>query len=150
MTATFVAKDENRPAARLGDADMSLEFSDPQFDGSGRLRYLQARLHGTRLDAQLTFYVYEAAELVGYFRSLDEDWRGWTGERHFASVEGDLALSATHSGRIELSATLSGEAARDISSHVGWTSRAIVGVEPGEQLSGFVRDLDVLIARVPA
>jgi hypothetical protein len=142
-----MATDELRPAARLGDAGMSLEFSDPQFDESGNLRYLQARLHGTRLDAQLTFYVYEAAELVRYFRLLDDDWRGWTGERQFESVESDLVLSARHVGRIELTVTLTGEAARDLSGHVGWTCQGIVGVEPGEELSGFVRDFDGLVTR---
>ena len=134
-------------AAVLGDAGMSLEFSNPQFDSSGGLRYLQATLRGARLDAQLTFYVYDAAEVVHYFRRLDQDWRGWSGERQYDSVEGDLALSARHVGRIELSATLTGEASRDISARVGWTCQGIVSVEPGEELSRFVRDLDRLVAR---
>lgn len=138
--------DEARPAARLGDAAMSLEFSEPQFEEAGRLRHLQVRLRGDRLDAQLTVYVYDVSELVHYFHGLDEDWRGWSGERQFESVESDLLLRARHTGRIELSVTLTGEAARDISAHVGWTAYAIVGVEPGEQLSRFVRDLDALIA----
>ncbi len=139
--------DEIQSAARLGDAGMSLEFSDPRFDESGRVRSLQVRLHGTRLDAQLSFYVYDVAELVRYFRRLDEDWRGWTGERQYNSVESDLVLIARHVGRIELSATLTAEAARDISTHVGWTSQGIVGVEPGEELSRFVRDFDSLVTR---
>jgi hypothetical protein len=145
-----MAMDEFSQAAGLGDAGMSLEFSDPQFDESGKLRYLQARLHGTRLDAQLTFYVYDVAELVRYFRWLDQDWRGWSGERQYESVEGDLTLSASHVGRIELSVALTGEAARDISTLVGWTAQAIVGVEPGEELSRFVRDFDSLVTRAIA
>ena len=84
---------------------------------------------------------------TGYFRSLDQDWRGWPGERQYASVEEDLVLSARHGGRIELSVTLTGEAARDISTRVGWTVQAVVGVEPGEELSRFVRDLDCLVTR---
>ena len=145
-----MATDETRPAARLGDAGMSLEFSDPQFEESGRLRYLQVRLHGTRLDAQLTFYVYDVDELVRYFRWLDDGWRGWKGERQYESVEGDLVLSARHDRRIELTATIAGEAARDISAQVGWTCQGIVGVEPGEELSRFVRDFDDLVARATA
>lgn len=142
--------DETRPTASLGDAGMSIEFSDPQFDEAGTLRYLQVRLHGNQLDARLTFYVYDVAEIVRYFQGLDEEWRGWPGERRFESVESDLQLSARHVGRIELSARLTGEAARDISSHVGWNAQAIVGVEPGEELSRFVRDLDALTTRVTA
>lgn len=142
--------DDASQAVGLGDADMSLEFSDPQFSEKGDLRSLQARLRGTRLDAQLSFYVYDAAELVRYFQSLDRDWRGWSGERQYASVERDLALSARHSGRIELSVTLTGEAARDISAYVGWTAQATVGVEPGEELSRFVRDFDTLVTRAIA
>ncbi|GAA1216272.1 hypothetical protein F6W70_05275 [Microbacterium maritypicum] len=142
-----MATDEVSQAAGLGDTGMSLDFSDPQFDESGKLRSLQARLHGTRLDAQLTFYVWDVAEIVCYFRALDQDWRGWSGERQYESVEGDLVLSARHLGRIELSVTLTGEAARDISTHVGWTAQAIVGIEPGEELSLFVRDFDSLVAR---
>ncbi len=142
--------DEASQVARLGDAGMSLEFSDPRFDESGSLRHLLVRLHGTRLDAQLTFYVWNVAELVHYFHGLDEDWRGWPGERQYASVEDDLQLSARHVGRIELSVTLTGEAARHISGQVGWTAQAIVGVEPGEELSRFVRDFDSLVIRAAA
>lgn len=135
--------------AQLGDAVMSLEFSGAQFDDSGYLRYLQARLYGSRLDARVTFYVYEVAEIAGFFRRLDEDWRGWSGERRFESVEGDLALSARHGGHIELSATLTGETSRNVGNGV-WTAQGIVGVEPGEELSRFVRDFDALVARTPA
>lgn len=142
-----MALDDASQTVGLGGADMSLEFSDPQFSETGDLRYLQASLHGKRLEAELTFYVWDIAELVRYFRSLDQDWRGWPGERQYASVEEDLVLSARHGGRIEISVTLTGEAARDISTRVGWTVQAVVGVEPGEELSRFVRDLDRLVTR---
>lgn len=131
--------------ARLGDATMSLEFADPRFDESG-FSHLEARLLGTRLDARLGFYAHDAAELVQYFRSLDDDWRGWSGERRFESVEGDVVLSARHVRRIELTVSLTAEADRDVSTSVGWTCTAVVSVEPGEGLSRFVRALDVLVS----
>jgi hypothetical protein len=40
----------------------------------------------------------EPAHLVDYFRELASAWTGWTGDKVFASVEGDLALRATHDG----------------------------------------------------
>jgi|GEM_PF-3085554 len=134
---------------RLGDATMSLEFTNPRFDESG-FAFLDVWLQGARLDARHGFYAHDAAELVRYFRSLDDDWRGWSGERRFESVEGDVVLSARHARRIELSVSLTAEADRDVSTFVGWACSAVVSVEPGEQLSRFVRSLDDLVRRPAA
>jgi hypothetical protein len=132
--------------ARLGDADMSLDFSNPTYDGSG-FASLEARLHGTRFDVGLGFYAHDPTELVEYFRQLDEDWRGWSGERQYASVESDLVLSARHVRRIELSVSLTAGASRDVSALTGWSCCAVVAVEAGEELSRFVGDLDDLLQR---
>jgi len=34
----------------------------------------------------------------GWIASLDADWRGWSGERVWESIEGTLRLTATHDG----------------------------------------------------
>ena len=133
-------------SVRVGDATLSLEFANPTFDTSG-FAHLDARLHGTRLDARLGFYAHDAAELVQFFRSLDDDWRGWSGERRFESVESDVVLSARHARRIELAVTLTTDADRDLSTAAGWRCSGVVSVEPGEELSRFVRDLDGLLER---
>jgi hypothetical protein len=33
-----------------------------------------------------------------FFRRLSDDWRGWKGERTWASIEGAFDLAATHDG----------------------------------------------------
>lgn len=33
-----------------------------------------------------------------FFASIADDWRGWTGEKTWASVEDELSLRATHDG----------------------------------------------------
>ncbi|MEV4735786.1 MULTISPECIES: DUF6228 family protein [unclassified Microbacterium] len=130
----------------LGDATASLTFSNPRFDESGYAN-LEVRLQAAGLDALLGFYAHDPEELVQYFRSLDEDWRGWTGERCFASIERDLVLRARHGRRIEISVTLTAEADRDVSIEARWSCTAVVSVEAGEQLSRFVRDIEDLARR---
>jgi len=42
--------------------------------------------------------------LPKFFQSLADSWRGWEGEKHWASLEGELRLSASidHTGHIKL------------------------------------------------
>ena len=75
-------------------------------------------------------------DLLEFFDRLAEDWRGWTGERTFTSLEGDLALTATHDGHVQLRVTLRQSAIPD-----GWTAEAHIRLDPGEQLSRAVADL---------
>jgi len=73
------------------------------------------------------------ADLLHFFERLAKDWRGWRGERSFSSLEGDLRLVATHDGgHVQLQVTV-------VDWVEGWTSRAPVRLEPGEQLSQVVR-----------
>lgn len=34
----------------------------------------------------------------GVFESLAQDWRGWVGDRHWSSVEGEFLLNCRHDG----------------------------------------------------
>lgn len=60
--------------------------------------------HGSGFDARLTIpegaaetNVYEHREwLAEYFADLAANWRGWEGVKEYASLEGQLSLSATH------------------------------------------------------
>ncbi|MFJ4173741.1 DUF6228 family protein [Microbacterium sp. NPDC089696] len=130
-------------AVSLGDAIASLTFSDLRFDASG-FAMLDVRLRGPGLDASLGCYVHDPRELAQYFRSLDAGWRGWSGERRYASLEGEVVLSARHGRRIEIATSLGFVPGGDVS--VGWSCTAGVSVEPGEQLAGFVRDFDGFLA----
>ena len=75
-------------------------------------------------------------DLIEFFDRLAEDWRGFTGERTFTSLEGDLALAARHDGHVQLRVTLRQSTLPD-----GWTAEAHVRLDPGEQLSRVVEDL---------
>ena len=79
-------------------------------------------------------------DLVEFFRQLAQDWRGWTGERVWESVEGELSIAATHHGYVELDVQL-GEGP-----HRRWSARSTLLIEPGEQLSTGARDLADLLA----
>lgn len=50
--------------------------------------------------------------LADYFERLADDWRGWKGERRWASLEDDLELAASHDGlgTVTLTARLRTEA----------------------------------------
>ncbi|MFJ4224538.1 DUF6228 family protein [Microbacterium sp. NPDC089695] len=133
-------------SATLGAATASLTFANPRFDESGHA-HLDVRLQAAGLDALLGFYAHDPEEIVQYFRSLDEGWRGWTGERCFESIERDVVLSARHGRRIEISVMLTAEADRAVSTEARWSCTAVVSVEAGEQLSRFVRDIEDLARR---
>ena len=50
------------------------------------------------LNASLRFYELSLGGLVEYFEALAENWRGWSGERRWKSLEGDVELIAMHDG----------------------------------------------------
>jgi uncharacterized protein DUF6228 len=60
--------------------------------------YWLATLSCGSLHASLRFYELEITGLAEYFEQLAADWRGWAGERRWESLEGDVALVATHDG----------------------------------------------------
>ena len=81
-------------------------------------------------------YSHGFADLVQFFDDLARDWRGWSGERDFWSLEGDLKLSAAHNGHVQLRVVLSQSTVID-----GWRVEANLRLDPGEQLSRVARDL---------
>ena len=50
-----------------------------------------------------------AVDLGDFFRDLALNWKGWEGERHWSTLEGEFAICATsdHLGHIRLAFTLS-------------------------------------------
>src|SRR4051812_49988506 len=58
----------------------------------------QARLSGDGLDASLVCPEagWEPQSLADFLRSLDQDWRGWEGERVWQSEAAELRLTARH------------------------------------------------------
>jgi hypothetical protein len=80
---------------------------DPERDD-----YWIAGLSCGALEASLRFYETRLGGLAEYFEALAEAWRGWSGERRWESLEGDVALVAVHDGHgtVRLRATLRTEA----------------------------------------
>lgn len=124
---------------RLGSASEFLEFRDPHGRPGEGIAVLMARVVGAGIDARAGVSIAsDVTHLLAFFAGMQEDWRGWAGERRFQSVEDELTLSARHAGRhIVLRVSL----APDAYPEQGWSCEFPLVVEPGEQLARFVRDL---------
>jgi hypothetical protein len=70
----------------------------PPGAGPATMPVWQARVGGDGLDASMTCPEagWEPQSLAGFLRSLDEDWRGWDGERLWQSEGAELRLAARH------------------------------------------------------
>jgi hypothetical protein len=84
----------------------------------------------------------EPVALAEFFDDLARDWRGWTGDKVFTSVEHDLVFRATHdgSGHVLLGVRLGTHVAEDAKS---WQVSAPLALEAGqlEPLATSVRRL---------
>lgn len=87
-----------------------------------------ARVDGCSPDGEHTLGV--------FFRRLSDDWRGWDGERTWASIEGAFDLTATHDGlgHVALRVRIrSGQCDDD------WTATGVVRLDAGNQLARVAR-----------
>lgn len=72
-------------------SDGSLFEIEP--DGSD---YLVARIRSPKVSAEIRVWLYEDAQsLVAFFVAMAAQWRGWSDEKAWASLEGELELRAT-------------------------------------------------------
>jgi len=70
-----------------------------QTGGRHSSQYLNVSLEDCELAASRSrIYVYEPNDLLQFFAELASQWKGWTGEKEWNSVEGDLGLSCTSDG----------------------------------------------------
>ena len=129
---------------RIGNAPGDvLVISDPVFEGT-EITQVTAHIQGENLTASVSAYNgYQGGfeDLVRFFDSLETDWRGWTGERSYECIEGQLRITATHNGHVQLAVRL-----RETTDPEGWTVFANVQLDPGEALSNATRGLRALIA----
>jgi hypothetical protein len=71
------------------------------------------------------------------------DWRGWPDVRRWESLEGELAIDASHrSGRVVLKIHLRSDRAGWVND--GWRVTGDVTIDPGEQLFAAARDVALL------
>lgn len=73
----------------------------------------------------------EPGALAAFFDALADEWRGWTGDKVFSSVEHDFVLRATHDGRghVLLWVRLGTHVAADAKS---WLVTAPLALEAGQ------------------
>lgn len=57
-----------------------------------------AELHGEDVRAERRFHALGETGLDAYFGGLAASWRGWDGDRTWASLEGDVVITASHDG----------------------------------------------------
>src|SRR3954466_8333546 len=74
-----------------------LEFSDH----SGG--YYLATLRGPEFHGGARVYADESSHLVAFFRDLAAHWQGWTGQKEWGSLEGELLFTATSDSTVHTS-----------------------------------------------
>lgn len=108
-----------------------------------RDRYATVRVGATGIDAQRPVMWEEILGLGRFVSTLEQDWRGWSGERIFETVEGEMRIAASHDGSGHVVLTV--ELAESLDPG-GWRVLVKVPVEAGEALSRFASDLQQLAA----
>jgi Family of unknown function (DUF6228) len=105
------------------------DVDEPEDEYEREGDYWIAELSCGALRAALRFYDLGIHELGAFFERLATDWRGWSGERSWSSLEGDVQLSATHNGRgtISVIACLRTEAV----AYHRWSARAELLLDAG-------------------
>ncbi len=73
-----------------------------------RLEYFTVELFDSEVQARARVYAYEPSHLAAFFEDMARNWRGWPGEKSWASVENDCVMSATSDGKghIDLAVSL--------------------------------------------
>jgi hypothetical protein len=100
-------------------------------------------LDGVFIQAHDSIIVEDVPE--AFFRGLDRDWRGWTGDRGWSSMDGGCKIGARHDGVGHISVTVSLRGPGiDRSATEPWSASLTVIVEPAQlasiadQLAAFV------------
>lgn len=102
--------------------------------GDGYVARVLMEIHDSGLDAYIdtTLSIPPADggwDLALFVQGLADDWQGWSGERSWRSMGGEVFINARHDGRrqVTLAITLQGDPVTD-----GWTARTLLEVEAGE------------------
>ena len=88
-----------------------------------------ARLDGPNFHGSASIYSPELKQLSQFFSDMAENWKGWTGEREWHSLEQELALSAKIdlTGHVDLWVQL-----RSRQHFLGWTLTCTLVLEAGQ------------------
>jgi hypothetical protein len=141
----------------MSGTDEDFEVSIPASSEVPRLRLRRLRPHGDALvvltvsaeevglSASVDVHTLNGDGLDDFFIELDKDFRGWPGERHWKSHEGDLELEAVHCGRVILLAwTLRFPSPAEES--WDWQVTLRVPITPGEELKNLASTIAAMLS----
>lgn len=130
----------------IGTEAEGLSLTPDDDESLGAPQFLVADLRSEGLTATrgvVNNYATGFEDLAEFFEGIADDWRGWTGERDWRSVEGDLTIMARHEyGHVQLRVGV--RDARPGWGNHGWTASADLTIEPGEQLTRIAMDVRAL------
>ena len=79
---------------------VGIRLCHPERDPRGNLEYFSVEVSDpTTIRAQTRVYAYHPESLAALFDEMAREWRGWSGAKEWASVEGELTLSCTTDGK---------------------------------------------------
>jgi hypothetical protein len=124
----------------IGDESNGITFRNVARTNQGDIWSMDVEVADNGLRAKLKVWSNYAVgfdDLITLFADMARDWRGWTGERVYETIEHDLRISGTHrNSRIELDVELN---------HDRWQVRMSTSLDAGEQLSSTADGLAVLL-----
>ena len=130
---------------QLGSGDSWLRLS-PDYSPLSPPEYVVAELHGEGLTATrrvVNNYASGFSDLAAFFDQLVEEWRGWSDERAWESIEHDLRIEARHQHQhVQLRVTVRSYGPGW--GNEGWNATADITMEPGEELSRAASELGLL------
>ena len=116
---------------RSATSSKTLTLSEPEsLKLPSGTEYFRATLTDDNLSASAKIYAYQPhGHITTLFDRLAVNWRGWSGEEQWASLEGELTLKCTRkkTGKVKLEITL-------LSGHYedDWSVQAQVFIEPNQ------------------
>jgi hypothetical protein len=132
------------PEIRIGPATGALILSREAALGPPKSLLATLRLDGLEATCRVVpSYATGFRDLADFFAAMAADWRGWPDVRRWESLEGELAIDASHrSGRVVLKIHLRSDRAGWVND--GWRVTGDVTIDPGEQLFAAARDVALL------
>ena len=130
--------------ATVGRENDGLLFWDVKRGPDGEIWFVWVRLRVGGLDASWrvsSHYATGFDELVGFFQGLAADWRGWSGERTYESMEHELRLTARHDGHVRIAVQLHQSSLPD-----GWSASGAFRVDPGEEMTRAAENVTELLS----
>lgn len=121
-----------------GDSSVVLKDSLPA-DGEG-WSFFVVELHGAGLDVETGVSVHKMRPFTAFWKTLEADWKGWSGEQTWESTEPGLTVTASHDGRHVNTLWTASQGVEPI-----WRASLRVPIEPGEQLSSIASEVEALL-----